>query len=109
MALTGKQRKRLRAMGQAMPDDLRLGKGGLTDGFIANLRAILGRRDVVKLRFGEVEGDDRRAVAEQVAAAADAEVVAVTGRTVLLARTETGAVDGEAERAGHVSDEPAAG
>lgn len=85
MALTSSQRKRLRGIASTRPDDLRLGKDGLSEGFIATLGLALARRELVKLRFGkDVIGDERAALAQAVAAAAQAECVGVIGRTMLL-------------------------
>lgn len=84
--LTGKQKSQLRSLGQTMADDSRLGKEGLSEGFIRNLRELLRRKELVKLRFTEVEGPDRKALAEQAAEAAEAELIAVVGRTALLYR-----------------------
>lgn len=87
MPLTSSQRKRLRAIATTLADDLRIGKDGLSAGFVATLRGLLARKELVKLRFGkEVIGDDRRGLAEEVRAAAEAEVVGVLGRTMTLYR-----------------------
>lgn len=86
MALSGKDKSRLRTLGQARPDDLRLGKAGLSEGFVATLRSLLDRQELVKLRFTELEGEERKALADELAAAAGAELVAVVGRTVLIYR-----------------------
>lgn len=86
MALTGKEKSKLRGLGQTMPDDVRVGKAGLSEGFVANLRTMLERKELVKLRFTELEGAERKALAADVAEAVDAELVSVTGRTALLYR-----------------------
>ncbi len=86
MTLTATDRKRLRGMGQRMDDDARLGKQGLADGTVQFLRDLLARKELVKVRFTELEGEERRALAAETAAAVDAELVALVGRTILLYR-----------------------
>lgn len=86
MALSGKDKSTLRSVGQKGPDDVRLGKEGLSEGFLTNLKTLLARKELVKLRFTELEGEERKAMAAEVAAASDAELVSVVGRTVLLYR-----------------------
>jgi RNA-binding protein len=86
MTLTSKQRKTLRGLGQKRPDDVRLGKAGLTDGFIANLNELLDRLELVKLRFTDVEGAERQALADEVCERVGAECAGVIGRVMLLDR-----------------------
>ncbi len=85
--LTSAQRKLLRQRGQKMPDDVRLGKDGLSPGFVAAVGHLLSRQEVVKLRFGkDVQGEERKALGVEVSTALSAECVAITGRTMLLYR-----------------------
>ncbi len=85
--LTSAQRKLLRQRGQKMTDDVRLGKDGLSEGFVAAVGHLLTRQEIVKLRFGkDVQGEDRKALGAQVSAALEAQCVAITGRTMLLYR-----------------------
>ena len=87
MALSGKDKRALKARGQRLVDDIVLGKAGLTDAFIAHANDLLDRRELIKLRFGEdFKGDARKALAAEVEAALNAEVVQVLGRTMLLYR-----------------------
>lgn len=86
MALNGKQKRALKARGQTMDDDLRLGKDGLSKGVIAKLNGLLAQRDLVKLRFADVQGAMRKQLAAEVAEAVDAECISIIGRTMLLYR-----------------------
>lgn len=86
MTLNSRQRKTLRGLGQKLGDDARLGKAGLTDGFLTNLNELLDHRELVKLRFVDVEGSDRQVLADEVAGRVGAECAGVTGRTMLLYR-----------------------
>jgi RNA-binding protein len=84
MSLTGKQKRVLKGRGQTMKDDAQLGKAGLTDEFVAHLNALLQRKELIKLRFTDLEGDDRSSLADDVAKTLKAELVSVLGRTMLL-------------------------
>lgn len=84
MPLTGKQKRLLKARGQTMKDDAQLGKAGLTDDFVAHVRALLDRKELVKLRFTELEGAQRQELADHVCSTIGAECVSVVGRTMLM-------------------------
>jgi RNA-binding protein len=86
MGLTGKHKRQLRALGQKMSDDAHLGKAGLTDAFAAHVNQLLDRKELVKLRFDDVEGAERQQLAERVAASIGAEMNTAVGRTALVYR-----------------------
>jgi RNA-binding protein len=86
MTLTGKQKRHLRALGQKLSDDAHLGKAGLTDAFVAHVNQLFARKELIKVRFDDVEGPERQELAEQVAAGVNAELITVVGRTALLYR-----------------------
>ncbi len=89
MSLSSAQRKQLRQKAQTQSDDAHLGKAGLTPGFITQLKSLLARKELVKLRLAkEVQGDARQTIADEVAQAVQAELVAVVGKTVLLFRAK---------------------
>jgi RNA-binding protein len=86
MALTGKQKRLLKARGQTMSDDIALGKAGFTTAFLEHLGRLLERRELVKVRFADVEGAERKVLARELCAAAGSECVGIVGRTILLYR-----------------------
>ena len=63
MPLTPQQKRKLKSQGQTMPDDCRLGKGLFSDAFAANLNRLLDRKGLVKMRFTELEGKERKELA----------------------------------------------
>ena len=85
-ALSGKQRRHLRALGHDLDPVVQIGKQGLTDGTIAAVDEALGRHELVKVRVGTECPDDRHDVAERLGPAVKGEVAQVLGRTVLLYR-----------------------
>ncbi len=90
MALTAGHKRLLRQRGQTMADDCRLGKHLFSDEFVGHLNRLLDKRGLVKMRFGELEGKDRKELAKAVCEAVGAELVQVVGRTVLLYRSGAG-------------------
>ena len=71
-----------------MPDDAALGKGGLSEASVSHLRQLLSRKELVKIRFADVEGGARKEFADEVCAAVggECECVQILGRTMLLYR-----------------------
>jgi RNA-binding protein len=88
MPLTGKQKRLLKHRGQTMADDCRLGKDLLSDAFLGHLNGLLDEKELVKLRFTDLEGSARKDLARTVCAAVNAECVQVVGRTVLMYRAK---------------------
>jgi RNA-binding protein len=85
--LSGKQKRHLRALGQSMPAEVQLGKAGMTDGVLDDIRARLARRELLKVRLGEdVAGTVRKQQAVRLAEATQTDLAGVVGRTVLLYR-----------------------
>ncbi len=71
-----------------MADDCRLGKGLFSDEFVGHLNRLLDKQELVKMRFADLEGKDRKELAKAVCKAVDAECVQVVGRTVLMFRAK---------------------
>lgn len=86
MTLTGKQKRTLKSIGQTLSDDLPMGKSGPTEGVLAQIDRLLTKKELVKVRFTELEGAARKELANEVSAALGAYCVAVVGRTMLLYR-----------------------
>jgi RNA-binding protein len=88
MALSAQQKRLLKQRGQTMADDCRLGKNLFSDQFVGHLNRLLDKQELVKMRFGDLEGKDRKELAVAVCDAVGAELVQVVGRTVLLFRAK---------------------
>ena len=63
-----------------------LGKASVTDAVVAEVRAAIEARELVKVKLLESVHGDRHDIAAEVAKAADAELVQVIGRHFLLFR-----------------------
>jgi RNA-binding protein len=84
MPLTGKQRRALRALGHHLKALLQVGHAGLSPGLLSALEQALHDHELVKVRILETSPLPRAEAAAALAAASDAEVAQVLGRTVLL-------------------------
>ena len=87
MPLTSKQRATLRGLAHDLKPMLHVGKEGVTEAGVASAVEALRTRELLKVRVLEAAPDVPRALGEALAAEIDgAEVVAVTGRTVVVYR-----------------------
>ena len=87
--LTGAQRSKLRGLGQTMPDQIHLGREGVTSTFAAELNILLAARELVKLRFtGGQDRKERAALCDAIAAASHCECVGTVGHTALFFRAK---------------------
>ena len=84
--ITSKQRAYLRSLANGYPVILQVGKGGVTENLLKTVSDALEARELIKLHVLENSGETPRAVADGLAEAVDAEVVAVTGKKIVLYR-----------------------
>ena len=85
--LTGKQNRFLRSKGQTLTTAATIGKAGLADEAIANVRELLALHELIKVRMPE--GSDRKAMAAELAEKAGACLAGVVGWTCLLYKPNT--------------------
>ena len=83
MALTGKQRRRLRALGHHLHAVVQIGAQGVTPGVIAACEQALFDHELIKVKLGEGP-EDRDDAADKLAEATRAEVAQILGKTILL-------------------------
>ena len=88
MALTGKQRRHLRALGHALAPVALIGKGGLTDSFVDGVDQALRTHELIKLKLLDSSELDRHEAAAELARRTSAEVAQVLGGTILLYRPD---------------------
>jgi RNA-binding protein len=84
--LTGAQKSQLRSLGQTLDASLKVGRGGLTPEFFAELQKLLRAHELVKLRFLGSERAERAALCEQIADQGRCVCVAAVGHTALFYR-----------------------
>lgn len=82
--LTGKQKRFLRTAAHHLTPIFQVGKGGVNDEMIKQIREALEVRELIKVRILDNCGDDKQEVAEALAQGAHAELVQLIGLTVIL-------------------------
>jgi len=82
--LTGAQKTFLRGLGQQLDPVLKLGKGGLTPTFYAELQKQLRAHELVKLRFVAADRDERATLCDQIADEGRCVCVGAVGHTALF-------------------------
>ncbi len=83
MALTGKQRRKLRGLGHHLEPVVIVGQGGVTPGVVAAVEQALYDHELIKVKFNEGP-DDRFAGAQMLSEQTGSEIAQILGRTVLL-------------------------
>jgi len=84
--LTGAQKSHLRALGQTLEAGLKVGRGGLTPEFFAELQKLLRAHELVKLRFLGADRDERAELCAQIADQGRCVCVGAVGHTALFYR-----------------------
>lgn len=84
MALTGKQRRHLRALAHPLRPLIQIGKDGVSDALVAATDQALLDHELIKVKVGENAGMERHEAAEALAARTRSEVAQVLGNTVVL-------------------------
>ena|SRR5687768_9205293 len=83
--LNNAQIRKLKGMAQRMDASLKVGKQGLSDGFIKTLNEELDRHELVKLKFVEFK-EQRKELAPQLAERTQSHLVTLLGNVVVLYR-----------------------
>jgi RNA-binding protein len=83
--LNNAQIRKLKGMAQRMDASLKVGKQGLSDGFIKTLHEELDRHELVKLKFVEFK-EQRKELAPQLAEKTQSHLVTLLGNVVVLYR-----------------------
>jgi RNA-binding protein len=84
--LTPKQRQFLRGLAHPLSPVVRVGKGGVSGAVVEETKKSLEAHELIKVRLEVDEAKERRATAERLAAATDAHVAGVVGKTAILYR-----------------------
>lgn len=84
MALTGKQKRQLRALGHHLDVVVQVGASGVTDGVIGAATQALEDHELIKVKIAEEDREGRVGAIEQLVAGTGAEVAQTLGKTVLL-------------------------
>lgn len=86
MALTAKQRQFLKGLAHPLAPVVRVGKGRLTPGIIAETRSSIEAHELIKVRIESDDAKERREIAARLAAETDSEVAGTIGKLAILYR-----------------------
>ena len=86
MALTGKQRRALRALGHSLAPVVQLGKGGLSASLVGAVDEALATHELIKIKLLDSAELDRHEAATQLAGQTHSEIAQVLGNTLVRAR-----------------------
>jgi RNA-binding protein len=87
MSLTSRQTSQLRSLAQRLDPILHLGKAGVTDAFVASVDQALNDHELIKIKFTAFK-DEKKALAEDIAARTNSELVWIVGHVVVLYRMQ---------------------
>ncbi|MDQ1912868.1 ribosome assembly RNA-binding protein YhbY [Paenibacillus sp. GD4] len=82
--LTGKQKRYLRSQAHHLNPIFQVGKGGVNDHLIRHINEALEVRELIKVTILNNVMEDRAEVAQQLAEGAEAELVQLIGKIVVL-------------------------
>jgi RNA-binding protein len=82
--LTGKQIRHLRSLAHHLNPIFQVGKGGVNEHLIRHIQEALEVRELIKITVLNNSGEDRKEVGEQLAEGAQAELVQVIGKIIVL-------------------------
>ena len=85
-ALSPRARARLKARAHPLEPVVQVGHGGLTEAVVAEVDRALAAHELIKVRVGVADRDDRAHVCESLSAKTDAAVVQQVGKVVVLWR-----------------------
>jgi len=86
MALTSKQRQYLKGLAHSLAPIVRVGRGRVTDSLVNETKKSLLAHELIKVRIEIDDSEERSAIAEKLAAAAEAEIAGRVGKIVILYR-----------------------
>ncbi|GAA0354012.1 ribosome assembly RNA-binding protein YhbY [Bacillus horti] len=82
--LTGKQKRYLRSLAHHLNPIFQVGKAGVNDNLIIQIREALEARELIKVSILQNCDQDKDEVAEELSKGADAELVQIIGKTIVL-------------------------
>ncbi len=86
MALTAKQRQFLKGLAHPLEPVVRIGKAGVTAAVVEETKKSLLAHELIKVRIESDDSKSRRAMAEELARTAEAEIAGTIGKLAILYR-----------------------
>jgi RNA-binding protein len=86
MALTGKQRQRLRALAHHLDPVVQVGHEGITDPVVSQIDEALRAHELIKVKLGKECPIDRETAATEIGTRTASEIAQTIGRVIVLFR-----------------------
>jgi RNA-binding protein len=93
VSLTPRERARLKARAHTLEPVVHAGQSGLTDALVAEVDRALTAHELIKVKVGAADRDDRAALADALCARTDAAEVQQVGKVLVLWRPKAEAAD----------------
>ena len=90
LPLTSAQKRELKARAQKMDPTLRIGRAGLSEGWLRSMEAELVLHELVKIRFAELK-EERKQLAPEIATKTGSELVTLLGNVAVFYRPKPAA------------------
>jgi len=84
--LTAKQKQFLKGLAHPLSPVVRVGRSGVSDAVVAETKKSLDAHELIKVRVDADDSAARKTLAEKLAAASDAHVAGMIGKTLILYR-----------------------
>ena len=84
LILSGKQARHLRSLGHSLKPILQVGKSGITDGMIEQIRKALETHELIKVKLIRNSTVDIKGAAEEICSKAPCYLAHKIGKTLLL-------------------------
>ena len=84
MSLTETQKKTLRGRGHALKPVVSIGNSGLSKAVLRELELSLEHHELMKIRIGGADRDERRQIIDRICTTFDIELVQAIGHVALL-------------------------
>jgi RNA-binding protein len=85
MTLTNAQIAKLKGIAQRMDATLKVGRAGLSEGFLQSVRDALAHRELIKVKFDEFK-DQKKTLAPELAEKTESRLVTLIGNVAVLYR-----------------------
>jgi len=96
-SLSNPEIRRLKAAAQLLDPMLKIGKAGLSDGFVQSVNEALSQHELVKIKFVEFK-DQKKELAPQLADRTGSYLVMRVGNVMVLHRPSAASKDGDLDQ-----------
>lgn len=86
MSINAKQKQHLKALAHALKPVVIIGGKGLTSAVLDEIEIALAHHELIKIKIGAAERDERQQMADEIATSLKADIVQIIGRVGIFFR-----------------------